>query len=160
MTEVATPTRTDEARADGAIPPTAEESAIIDDLRKRMEHPRVGRHRIDDALAEVRSVLGGGGGGSGGGEGKTATEKAKPKKKRKNWWDTATPAQKAARVKKMLAARGLKPKPAALKAGGKKPATKTWKSWWDTATEKQKADRVRKMQAGRGLKPKTRRNPK
>ena len=57
-------------------------------------------------------------------------------------------------MKKMLAARGLKPKPAARKAQAKKPATKTWKSWWDTATEEQKAERIRKMRAGRRLKPK------
>ena len=64
-------------------------------------------------------------------------------------------------MKKMLAGRGLKPKPVARKAQAKKSATKkTGKAWWDTATEKQKADRVKKMQAGRGLKPKARKKTK
>ena len=58
-------------------------------------------------------------------------------------------------MKKMLAGRGLKPKPAVRKA-----TKKTGKTWWDTATEKQKAERIRKMQAGRGLKPRAKKTAK
>ena len=69
----------------------------------------------EDALASVRSLVDGKaktratpGRASRGKKMKPARRKST--KPRKNWWDTATDAQKKARVKKMLAGRGLKPK--------------------------------------------------
>ena len=68
-------------------------------------------------------------------------------------WASYSKAQRAARIKKMLAARGLKPKV-------KKPPTKTGlkikkalKSHWAAMSSKDRAARVRRMLAGRGLKP-------
>lgn len=92
--------------------------AMIADIAKRLERlvEQAKKEGHEDALREVRSLVGGGQGQGGTGKergrklAKTARKPAKPKKKRKNPWDSYTPAQKAARVKKMLAGRGLKPK--------------------------------------------------
>jgi hypothetical protein len=71
-------------------------------------------------------------------------------------WDTMSPAKRAARIKKMLAARGLKPKP---KRTGPPSARSvklkaSLKAHWDALTPAARAARVKKMLAGRGLKPK------
>ena len=78
----------------------------------------------DEAMAEVRNLVGGAAKRGPGRPRKSAKAK---KKKRKNPWASMTPAQKAARVRKMLAGRGLKPKAKrkpAKKTGGRKPARK------------------------------------
>lgn len=74
----------------------------------------------EQALAEVRALVGGGGVIPKRGPGRprksdvaaAIAPKARRKsgKPRKNWWSTASEADKAARVKKMLAGRGLAPK--------------------------------------------------
>ena len=69
-----------------------------------------------------------------------------------------TPKQRAARVKKMLAGRGLKPKAKKKGRPSKKSLAlrKAISSHWASMTPAQRAARVKKMLAGRGLKPKTR----
>jgi|GEM_PF-2904360 len=74
----------------------------------------------------------------------------------KSHWDAMTPKRRAARIKKMLAARGLKPKP---KPKGRPSARSlqlkaSLKAHWDAMTPAARAARVKKMLAGRGLKPK------
>lgn len=97
--------------------------ALVKDLISRVERlidvaKTEGR---EEALAEVRSVVGGASPRQEPAGRRTASsrgakrfpKKAKPKKKpdgRKGWWDTATPAQKKARIRKMQAGRGLKSK--------------------------------------------------
>ena len=100
-------------------------AALLADLNKRLQRlvDAARKEGRDDALAEVRRLVGGGG-GSGVHDG-PAKKPAKRRKKRKTWWDTATKKQKAERVKKMLAGRGLKPKgkgKAAKKRARKKSA--------------------------------------
>ena len=103
-----------------------ETATLLKDLRTRLDRlvevaKKEGR---EEALAEVRSLVGP--------DERSRTRRkpgrrpsrkpAKRRKKRKTWWDTATKKQKAARVKKMLAGRGLKPKrkrKAAKKMSGK-----------------------------------------
>ena len=79
--------------------------------------------------------------------------KAKPaaRKKRKNPWKSMTPEQREERVRKMLAGRGLKPKP---KAKGPAKPKKKRKNPWASMTPEQREARVKKMLAARGLKPK------
>lgn len=78
-------------------------------------------------------------------------------------WASMTPAEHAARVKKMLAGRGLKPKkppkPLTPKDLAKKAALKSQrlkaaiKSHWAKMSKADRAARVKRMLAGRGLKP-------
>lgn len=83
--------------------------ALLRDLMIRLEKlvETARAEGRDEALARVRDLVGGevrprgrpvGSGNSG------------PKKPRKNPWANMTPEQKKARVRKMLAGRGLKPK--------------------------------------------------
>ena len=112
----------------------------------------------DEALLEVRELVGGGTGGAarrGPGRPRKAAKPetaAKPKKKRKNPWATMTPRQKADRVRKMLAGRGLKPKaerkPVAEQAA--KPKKKR-KNSWAGQTPAQRLKRVNAIRKGRGL---------
>lgn len=71
-------------------------------------------------------------------------------------WATLSPRQHAARVRKMLAARGLKPKP--KRKGPPSPRALKIKAalqaHWDHLGAAERAARVKKMLAGRGLKPK------
>lgn len=71
-------------------------------------------------------------------------------------WDSMTAKQRAARVKKMLAGRGLKPKPKKKGPPSKKSLAlrKAISSHWAKMTASERAARVRRMLAGRGLKPK------
>lgn len=91
-----------------------------------------------------------------------AAKGAKLSRSIKAHWDTMSPKQRAARIKKMLAARGLKPKP---KKKGPPSARsvklkQSIKAHWDAMTPAERAARVRKMLAGRGLKPKAPRKAK
>ena len=81
----------------------------------------------DDALAEIRCLIGGVGTASAAArKSKPAASKpAKSGKKRKNPWASMTPKQKAERVRKMLAGRGLKPKSERKPASKSKPRKKT-----------------------------------
>ncbi len=96
-------------------------AALLADLQRRLKNlvETANKEGRDEALAEVRSLVGPDErSGTRRKPGRKPSRKpAKKRKKRKTWWDTATPKQKAARVKKMLAGRGLKPK-------GKRRATK------------------------------------
>ena len=65
-----------------------------------------------------------------------------------------TPAQRKARIKKMLAARGLKPKPKKAPTAKGLALRKSIKAHWDAMTPAQRKSRIRKMLAARGLKPK------
>jgi hypothetical protein len=90
-----------------------ETGALIADMQKRLHKlVEVAKHEgRSEALEEVRALVGGGAvkrAGSTAAAAKTAPRK--PAKKRKNPWATMTPKQKADRVRKMLAGRGLKPK--------------------------------------------------
>ncbi len=88
--------------------------ALLADLTTRLERlvAQARKEGREDALAEVRQLVGGGGATTKtrGRPRKAAKKPAKRKKKRKSWWDTATAKQKAERTRKMLAGRGLKPK--------------------------------------------------
>lgn len=78
------------------------------DLRKLVHRAyEAGRQSVLEPMREAMSQVASGESSSA--PSKTATKKSS-RKKRKNWWDTATPEQKKDRVRKMLAARGLKPK--------------------------------------------------
>jgi predicted Fe-S protein YdhL (DUF1289 family) len=68
-------------------------------------------------------------------------------------WARYTPKERAARIKKMLAARGLKPKVARAPTAKGKKLQKAIKASWARMTPEQRAARVRKMLAARGLKP-------
>ena len=108
----------------------------------------------------VRSSVGGKRGGKASRQGRLAGSRG-PGKGNSNLksalkasWARYTPRERAARIKKMLAARGLKPKV-------KKPPTarglalqKAIKASWAKMTPEQRAERIAKMQKGRGLKPK------
>ena len=101
-----------------------ETSVLLADLQARIsrivEIARQEGH--DEALASIRSLVAGGGGAAamtpvrrGPGRplgSKNAPKKTKSGKPRKNPWLNMTAEEKAARVKKMLAGRGLKPKSA------------------------------------------------
>ena len=96
----------------------SESAALLADLMSRL-----GRV-VDVALAEghaqalheIRSLVAGGGGAVKRGPGRPRGSKNKPKattksgKRRKNPWASMTAEQRAERVRKMLAGRGLKPK--------------------------------------------------
>ncbi len=93
--------------------PRSDSAAQLADLQKRLKSlvETARKEGREDALAEVRSLVGGATAKRGPGRPRKAAKKpAKRKKTRKNWWDTATAKQKAERVRKMLAGRGLKPK--------------------------------------------------
>ncbi|MCG3133787.1 MAG: hypothetical protein HMLKMBBP_01052 [Planctomycetes bacterium] len=99
-------------------------STLMADLVARLD--RLVRAAVkegrEQALAEVRALVAGGapvrrGPGrprksdaAAAVAGKAPKARRKSSKPRKNWWNTATEAEKAARVKKMLAGRGLEPK--------------------------------------------------
>ena len=87
--------------------------ALLKDLIARLEKlvDTARQEGREDALADVRSLVDGGatrrGAAAGTGESKPRKKSTKP---RKNPWADMTPEQKQARVRKMLAGRGLKPK--------------------------------------------------
>ena len=71
----------------------------------------------DDALAELRQVIGGGASGSGRGGGRrrkaakpAAKKPAARKKKRKNPWEGLTDEQRLARINAILKGKGLPPR--------------------------------------------------
>lgn len=69
----------------------------------------------DEAFGQLRSLVGGTAGAPRRGPGRppksaAAAPRAKSRKRRKNPWATMSAEQKAERVRKMLAGRGLKPK--------------------------------------------------
>jgi hypothetical protein len=83
-------------------------------------------------------------------------------------WASLSPRERAERVKRMLAGRGLAPR-AAGKAPGRRPAAtgrpaaarksarlrSAVKAHWASMSPQARADRVKRMLAGRGLKPKS-----
>jgi hypothetical protein len=74
----------------------------------------------------------------------------------KKSWGSYTPKQRAERVRKMLAGRGLKPKGVAKKATrakptGRQPAARKAGGAWASMTPEQRAERVAKMRAGGAL---------
>jgi hypothetical protein len=81
---------------------------------------------------------------------------AKLKKSLKAAWAKLTPAQHKARVKKMLAGRGLKPKAKRAPTAKGRRLKKAIKASWARMTPEQRAERIARMQKGRGLKPKAR----
>ncbi len=87
-----------------------ETAAILADFQRRLERlvETARKEGREDALAEVRRLVGGG--AKRGRPRQAAKKPAKRKKKRRNPWDHMTPAQRKERVRKMLAGRGLKPK--------------------------------------------------
>jgi hypothetical protein len=97
-----------------------ETSILIADLKSRIDRmvEIAMREGHDRALGEIRALVGGGGAPVKRGPGRPpkssyaamAPARAKPKKKRRNPWAHMTADQKADRVRKMLAGRGLKPK--------------------------------------------------
>jgi hypothetical protein len=90
-----------------------ESSVLLADLKARLDRMvATAKHEgRDEALVQLRNVLGGAAPRRGPGRPpKSAAAAAKPKRKRKNPWTSMTPEQKAERVRKMLAGRGLKPK--------------------------------------------------
>lgn len=94
-----------------------ETSALVADLKSRIERivetaRQEGRTR---ALSELSALVAGGlpvkrGPGRPPKSSYAAAAPAKPKKRRKNPWASMSAEQKADRVRKMLAGRGLKPK--------------------------------------------------
>lgn len=100
-----------------------ETSVLIADLKSRIDRMveialREGHER---ALGQIRALVGGGALPVKRGPGRppkssyatgpaAAPARAKPKKKRRNPWAHMSADQKAERVRKMLAGRGLKPK--------------------------------------------------
>ena len=100
-----------------------ETSILIADLKSRIDRmvEIAMREGHDRALGEIRALVGGGLAPVKRGPGRPpkssyatgaapAPAKAKPRKKRRNPWAHMTADQKADRVRKMLAGRGLKPK--------------------------------------------------
>jgi hypothetical protein len=98
-----------------------ETSILIADLKSRIDRmvEIAMREGHDRALGEIRALVGGGLTPVKRGPGRppkssygtmAAPAKAKPRKKRRNPWAHMTAEQKADRVRKMLAGRGLKPK--------------------------------------------------
>jgi hypothetical protein len=97
-----------------------ETSVLIADLKSRIDRmvEIAMREGHDRALGEIRALVGGGlpvkrGPGrppKSSYAPSAAPARAKPKKKRKNPWAHMSADQKAERVRKMLAGRGLKPK--------------------------------------------------
>lgn len=87
--------------------------ALLKDLTARLEKlvASARQEGREDALAEVRDLVAGAGPKP---RGRPASAASKPRRKstkpRKNPWANMTPEQKKARVRKMLAGRGLKPK--------------------------------------------------
>jgi hypothetical protein len=77
-------------------------------------------------------------------------------------WANMSPEARAARVKRMLAGRGLKPADAKGGKGARGAAAtpkssrlrSALKAHWAAMSPKERAERVKKMLAGRGLKPK------
>jgi hypothetical protein len=95
-----------------------ETTVLIADLKARLDRivtvaKQQGR---DQALTEIRALVGGGlpvkrgPGRPPKSSYATAPVARKPRKKRRNPWASMTSEQKADRVRKMLAGRGLKPK--------------------------------------------------
>ena len=106
----------------------SDSDAMLKDLTTRLKNliAAAKREGRDEAMAEVRNLVGGTA-KRGPGRPRKSTKKPAKKKKRKNPWASMTPKQKAERVRKMLAGRGLKPKAKrkpAKKTGGRKPARK------------------------------------
>ena len=132
----------------------SDSDAILKDLTGRLRKliDAAKREGREEALAEVRNLVGGPAAKRGPGRPRKTETAAKPKKKRKNPWASMTPKQKADRVRKMLAGRGLKPKaerkPAAKAAA--KPKKKR-KSSWEGLTPEQRLKRINAIRKGRGL---------
>lgn len=70
-------------------------------------------------------------------------------------WAAMTPKQHAARVRKMLAGRGVTPRKPRKPTAKALKLRKSLKAHWAAMSPAQHAARVRKMLAGRGLKPKS-----
>jgi hypothetical protein len=95
-----------------------ESSVLVDDLKARIDRlvDAAVREGRDRALGEIRALVGGGlpvrrGPGRPPKSASAPTAgPGRPRKKRRNPWASMTPEQRADRVKKMLAGRGLKPK--------------------------------------------------
>lgn len=93
-----------------------ETNVLLADLKARLDRiVAVARqHGRDQALTEIRALVGGGlpvkRGPGRPPKSSYAPVARKPRKKRKNPWASMTADQKADRVRKMLAGRGLKPK--------------------------------------------------
>ena len=96
-----------------------ETSVLIADLKARLDRVvSVARQQgRDQALTEIRALVGGGlpvkrgpGRPPKSSYASSAPVARKPRKKRRNPWASMTADQKADRVRKMLAGRGLKPK--------------------------------------------------
>jgi hypothetical protein len=94
-----------------------ETSVLIADLKARLDRivAVAAQHGRDQALTEIRALVGGTlpvkrGPGRPPKSSYAAPAARKPRKKRKNPWASMTADQKADRVRKMLAGRGLKPK--------------------------------------------------
>lgn len=96
-----------------------ETAVLIADLKSRID--RIAevamREGHDRALGQIRALVGGGALPVKRGPGRPpkssyaiSAPSAKPKKKRRNPWAHMSAEQKADRVRKMLAGRGLKPK--------------------------------------------------
>ena len=101
------------------MPRMKNESAILlSDLNARIQRlvELARKEGHDKALAEIRALVGGGlpmkrgPGRPPKALSAAAPAAAKPKKRRRNPWKHMTADQKADRVRKMLAGRGLKPK--------------------------------------------------
>ncbi len=103
-------------------------AAQLADLHKRLQRlvETARTEGRNEALAEVRSLVGPDerSGTSRKPGRKPSRKPAKRRKKRKTWWDTATKKQKAERIRKMQAGRGLKPKAKRKKASKKSKARK------------------------------------
>ncbi len=109
-----------------------ETSAMLADIQRRLARlvETATKEGRDNALSEVRSLLGG---------------------------SAAVAGRGGRRAKSVAGKRGRKK---GARKAAKKSGRKKRKTWWDTATKAQKAERVRKMQAGRGLKPKAKKKKK
>ena len=95
-----------------------ETNAMIADITRRLERlVEVARKEgHDSALDDVRRLVGGAAGAKRGPKpGAAAKPARKTRKKRKNPWDKYTPEQREARIRKMLAGRGIKRKTPAKK---------------------------------------------
>lgn len=96
---------------------------LLSDVTGRLQRLVAAAHKEgrESALREVRALVGGGGGEipvplrrvpgrPRGSKNRPKIAAAKPKRRRRNPWAHMTPEQRAERVRKMLAGRGLKPK--------------------------------------------------
>lgn len=112
---------------------------------------------IDELLNAVTNLVEGVERGASQPDGDVRSADARPRSEKlrsatSSTWASYTPAERAARVRKMLAGRGLKPK-------AKKPLTamalkvrKSMKAYWSSMKGKAREARIAVMLKGRGLK--------